>query len=40
MILRTHVLPGMAGLLGGKLLGSWRILGAKILEACELIGSF
>jgi hypothetical protein len=40
MIVGTHVLPGMAGLLGGRLPGSWRIPGAKILEACELIGSF
>jgi hypothetical protein len=40
MILGTHMLPGIARLLGGRLPGSWGILGAKILEACKLMGSF
>jgi hypothetical protein len=40
MILGTHMLPGMAGLLGGRLPGTWWVLGAKILEACKLMGSF
>jgi len=40
MILGTHMLPGIAGLLGGRLPGSWWIPGAKILEACKLMESF
>ena len=40
MILETHMLLEMAGLLGGRLPGLWWILGAKILEAYKLMGLF
>jgi hypothetical protein len=37
MILGTLMLPGVAGILGGRLLRAWWILGVNILEVYRLI---